>query len=201
MGQSVNQLNFLTPIDLQINRTVGNTQLVNYGIQTEQSDYRAHVGYKTQHLFVFSTASAKQVLQKEQRRYELKNVNSRDMRGNDICTAKGFPVPLSDIPSLQEIMIPPDVYKKHPIILSDPTTIKGVQAVSIVVEMLKRHLILLPIEVHEVTEKTLQIQGQDILVKANLRIQVKCDFSAGRKPEGSGNLFLQIAECNPFRRF
>jgi hypothetical protein len=47
----------------------------------------------------------------------------------------------------------------------------------------------------------LQIEGMDIIVNCKVKIQVKCDFTGGRKPLGSGNLFLQTAECNPLRNY
>jgi hypothetical protein len=47
--------------------------------------------------------------------------------------------------------------------------------------------------------QNVQILGTDILVFARKKVQVKCDYKAGDKPEGSGNLFLQRAERNPLR--
>ena len=37
-----------------------------------------------------------------------------------------------------------------------------------------------------------------IVVNGKWRIQVKCDYDAG--PGGTGNLFLQTAECNPLKQ-
>ncbi len=48
----------------------------------------------------------------------------------------------------------------------------------------------------------MQIRGVDIVVRGQWRIQVKCDYDAGRGKDGSGtgNLFLQVAERNPLKR-
>jgi len=47
----------------------------------------------------------------------------------------------------------------------------------------------------------LQIEGTDVLLVGEWRIQVKCDFYAGdgSHPSATGNLFLQTAELNPFK--
>jgi hypothetical protein len=196
------QLSLLTPVSEQL-PSCKNIYLVDYGIQNEQSDYRAHVGYKTQHVFVFPTKLIQQFLTSKQNQYQQKSAYQFDKRtGNRIETAKGFLVPLSHIPELQSILIPPDVHKQFPIYRDgdqSPTT-KGLYAVQIVVAMLKKHLIALPLDIQQIDDMTLQIEGTDIIVQMKLRLQVKCDYCAGEKRYGgTGNLYLQIAECNPFQ--
>ena len=73
-------------------------------------------------------------------------------------------------------------------------------AVSIVAEMLKRQLIKLPVNIALIDDKNMQIRGTDILIQSKLCLQVKCDYLAGeRQFGGTGNIFLQTAECNPRR--
>jgi hypothetical protein len=51
-----------------------------------------------------------------------------------------------------------------------------------------------------ISSKSMQIDGSDIVVSNRVHIQVKCDFDAGQKLlGGTGNLFIQESECNPFR--
>jgi len=57
------------------------------------------------------------------------------------------------------------------------------------------------INAKESEQKDVQLRGTDILVACNKRIQVKCDYRSGKKPNGTGNLFLQKSERNPFKRF
>jgi len=204
MGKSNAQMSLLYDEKDQRNYIHGNTKLVDYGLQNEESDYRAHVGYKTQHVFVFPTKPTQHLLQEIERtsKYKAVPVFSYSAHGETIQTARGYPIPLSDLPSLQEILIPIDLYRKYEISPKDPTKISGQKAVLIVFEMIRRHLVLLPLEVQEVVSKSLQIKGQDIVISMNCRMQVKCDFRAGRKERGgTGNVFLQTAECNPFRSF
>ena len=52
----------------------------------------------------------------------------------------------------------------------------------------------------EDTRDYVQLAGTDMLVFVKKRVQVKCDYTAGDKPLGSGNLYLQKAERNPLKR-
>ena len=100
------------------------------------------------------------------------------------------------------IPIPEDVLASIPIPrYKCGTNVKGLQALRIVKEMLRRGLIPISMGVTVVSDMEMQIAGTDIIVTAHARIQVKCDYMAG--PEslgGSGNLYLQTHECNPFRK-
>jgi hypothetical protein len=81
----------------------------------------------------------------------------------------------------------------------ESTGTKGQKAVYVVHEMLKRGLIPIKQNIETITEQDMQISGTDIIVHSNIRIQVKCDWKAGTKElGGTGNLFIQTAECNPF---
>jgi len=189
------QLNLLEPLELQTRAPVGNKTLVPYGIVNEDSDYRIHVAYKIQHVYVFPTRAGKAAL--SENKYAQKSVKTED-----ITTALGYPVPVSSIKDIQAILIPHAIYQKHPISKSDSTTTKGAHAVEIVMKMLKRGLIPLPVHVDIADEKSIQIKGTDIIINSELKIQVKCDYDGGdRAKGGTGNLFLQIAECNPKKLF
>lgn len=117
-----------------------------------------------------------------------------------IKTALGRLIPPSDIPNLAEYEIPETWARKAESKLGNATTsIKGQIAVSITKDLLKRGIIKLPLLTTEITDEQMQISGIDILVMATIKVQVKCDWNAGhRSLGGTGNLFIQTYECNPF---
>jgi len=56
--------------------------------------------------------------------------------------------------------------------------------------------------VQEINERMMQISGIDVTMQDNMKIQVKMDYNGGDKRlGGTGNLYLQTAECNPYRRY
>jgi hypothetical protein len=172
-------------------RGIGNTTLVDYGIQNEQSDIRAHVSVLTKRVYVFDTSIGRELAESGQYP-EGKAYTGR------IITGVGALVPPRDIEGLRAIPIPDDIWAKREISKFDNTGTKGDKAVLIVSDMLKCGLIPVELRIDQITDETLQIEGLDIVVAAKVRIQVKCDYKAGpRKWGGTGNLFLQVAECNP----
>jgi len=183
---------FVTPEE-QLRKPVGNTRLVEYGIQNDKSDFHAHVGCIVRNVFVFKTAEAHALILSD--RYPLKSVSL----DGAIVTAQGYAVPLSHLRA-QTVVIPPTIWDKWAIHKNDSTDIKGLRAVSIVRWLLTNGRIALPLKSQIVDDISLQIDGQDIVISNSLRMQVKCDFLAGeRNGGGSGNVFLQTKECNPYR--
>lgn len=179
-----------------------NTKLVDYGIQTEQSDLRAHVCVNAGQVYVYPTKKG------------IEAVNNGNFRkiavsqpGAAFVTAEGFLVPPSLIWGCIPINASWAMQRAGSIRYTDSTTTKGDWAVRVV-----RHLLnagWFPFwgtpEVVAATE--IQIQGIDVLVTSKARIQVKCDFDGGAPPKAgrvgervTGNLFLQVSECNPFGR-
>lgn len=172
-----------------------NTHLVEYGIQNEESDYRAHVCYEAQRVYVFPTDAGKKAI-------ATGIFPKREVTTRGIVTATGYLVPISHIDNMQEVLIPLELYRKRKIESFMATGLKGRLAAAIVADMLRRALIALPIEVDITNDKALQINGTDIIVSSNLHIQVKLDHRGGdRRYGGTGNLFLQDSECNPFKQY
>ncbi len=175
--------------------TPRNTTLVQYGIQTEGSHYRAHVGYVAQHVYVFPTESGRRCV-------ESGKYTETVVKTQGIETAKGFKVPTSHVAGLAEILIPLEIHQRFRIESYMSTGQKGRLATFIVAEMMKGGLIPLPVAVDITDAKALQISGTDIIIGASLHVQVKCDYKAGnQRYGGTGNLFLQTEECNPFRQY
>ena len=64
--------------------------------------------------------------------------------------------------------------------------------------MISLGLISLALSVAQVPEVDMQLNGSDLEIMHAKSIQVKCDWNAGHKElGGTGNLFLQVEECNP----
>jgi len=169
-----------------------NNALVNYGIQTEKSQWRAHVCFKAGYIYIFATEAGRRALNNGPEAYAKQALAVGP-------TARGRKVPWQSIDGIREIPIPPDIMAANVIEEDEEdTTIKGQLAVAIFMDtMYQAHGTLLPM--CEVTDMAAQIEGTDIRIDGK-RIQVKCDYPGGRKPNGTGNLFLQTHECNPFRK-
>jgi len=174
--------------------SIGNTQLIEYGIRTEQSDYRAHVCFKVKHVYLFETKRGVEVI--DNNNYKVVGVWTKGIK-----TAEGHAVPLGDLEH-KSVKIPEELAGNDPGDTQDlyAKGRKGRAATDIVCGMLTKGIIPLPHIAKEVCEKDLQLSGCDIItISQELRIQVKCDYKGGDKHlGGSGNLFLQTKECNPF---
>ncbi len=176
----------------------GNTRLVEYGIQTEGSNYRAHVCILAKALYVYRTVDGVRCATDPRFR------EGEAPTGN-IITAKGRLVPPHAIASCMRTDIPPHILTKNMILRTDHPTVKGRRATYIVAAMMQEGYFPLILDPRiEPEGSAIQIKGIDIIATADLRIQVKCDFRGGEKkcdpnnPEITGNLFLQTAECNPY---
>ncbi len=168
----------------------GNRILVEYGIQNENSDLRAHVSVTAQKVYVFPTTEGQRAI--ESGLYRL-----REAKQGEIVTARGYTVPVSAIHRLTPVSIPEQLMGMYRILNSDSTTQKGNKAVAIVQTLLRWGWFPLPIDSTVVSDIKMQRQGLDLIVAGRFRIQVKCDYSAGEN--GTGNLYLQTHECNPYK--
>lgn len=170
--------------------------LHEYGIQTEQSDIRAHVSPGACAMFVFPTQSAVAVM----RKYPKRTASQPGVIGK---TAEGYIVPVADIPDLWALRIDPSFFDGFNECLS--TSEKGDRAVKLVIAALKNGGFPLPVHANFSTERNIQISGTDVIVVGKWRIEIKCDYWASMekgKPNArcTGNVFLQIAERNPLAR-
>lgn len=173
-------------------------QLVPYGIHNEQSDIRAHVAVFAQRVLVYQTRRMIALLSKRSytRGY------ATQPGANGATTGEGILVPISDIPWLRTIPCPKFPWDTFPI-KGATTSEKGAAAVSLVCLLLKHGGFPLWVFATESKDSEIQVQGTDIIIAARQRIQVKCDWCAGLKqwhPQCTGNLFIQTAEINPFKR-
>lgn len=163
----------------------------NHGIINEGSDYRVHVCFGEQHMYIFKTIDGKAAC--ESGKYRL--VNARQ-RGVDFVTATGYIVPPMEITGCKRGKIPDFIIDHLQPNKDDDTSINGRKAEDCVMMMINNEKMRIPSIAYKVTDKQMQLSGVDILVQA--KIEVKCDFLGG--VDGTGNLFLQISESNPLGR-
>ena len=164
--------------------------LVEHGIQTEDSDIRCHVAPGTRTIFVFRTAAALSIMEAAVER-------AASQPGVVGVTARGRVVQWHAIPGIRRLRWESVEWWTW-FSRDQSTTEKGRNAVLVVQRLLGAGRF--PIwcgYVGESLDVDIQISGTDLIVAGHWRIQVKCDYDAG--PGGTGNLFLQTAECNPLR--
>lgn len=172
---------------------MSNTRLVDYGIIQEKSDIRAHVSVAGKCVYVYPTNAGIEAIRKGSYR-------KAPAYTGDIKTAEGYLVPPKDISLCRTIEIPDHIMQKANFDEADTTTQKGDKAVRVVRWLLSTGRFPLWTDSRVIEDHDLQIDGMDIVVRMNTRIQVKCDWRAGNGQGCTGNLFLQVAECNPYGR-
>lgn len=168
--------------------------LYNHGIQTEQSDIRAHVSVSDNTVYVFSTKKAISIISK----YKLKSVDVYSkVHGKKMITAKGYLAPVN--------ILKPRKIRAKKIIESagfikgnySTTSDKGRKAQKVVEVLLRQGLFPLPTTPNIVTNVEMQRQGYDIVVRGTWKIEIKCDWRIG----DTNNVFLQVAETNPLKQY
>lgn len=164
-------------------------ELYEYGIQTEDSDIRAHVSVVSGKVYVFPTKPAVALCLSG--RYPARQAWQP---GISYPTAKGYIVPWRDIPNIVPVAASRFI-KEQKFSNSDSTTLKGEKASNVVERLIRLGWFPLAVMPIVSQETELQRSGIDIIVHGTWRIQVKCDYNSGEG--GTGNLFLQVAERNP----
>ena len=166
--------------------------MFKYGIQEEESDLRVHVSVCNATVYCFSPDAAMEAISNHP------EIQGRPAYQNGVngATAYGYPMPVKHIKGIKAMKIPQHIFMDENFLQSDNTSEKGRKATNIVKEMLKKNLIPFAFNVDEITDRTMQIQGTDILVSAKYRIQIKCDWRIGE----TGNVYLQTHERNPLKR-
>lgn len=185
---------------------LGNTKLIEHGIQTEKSDLRAHVGVLAGIVYVFSSKRALRLINNGPYKSipVLSNIN-----GQKIQTATGYVVPVHHLNPRQ--VEATSVIKSANFIDGgyESSADKGRKAQWVVEQLLKNGDFPLPVVPSIVHDVEMQRDGFDLVIRGRWRIEVKCDWRAGmynpdihgqdKQPflQLTGNVFLQIAECNP----
>jgi hypothetical protein len=120
-------------------------------------------------------------------------------------TSEGYLVPPFGIRGCAAVQINDAAWEHVNFLDSDSLSVKGRKAEKLIVAMVRSGLLPFPALSENITDAGMQISGGDIIVKLNafrkddIIIQVKCDYRGGEKEfGGTGNLFLQVSESNPF---
>jgi len=172
--------------------TPGGIRLVEYGIQTEQSDFRIHVCFLEGAVYLFETRAAKQAC--DTGLYPKRPAYQTGVNG---ATAMGYLVPPIAIRGCRRIPVPAEILAEFPCSVREPTSARGHKAMQVAQSMMHRGLITLPVAPSVIEGKENQIAGKDIQANGKHDVQVKCDYAGGQRPAGTGNLYLQYSERNP----
>jgi hypothetical protein len=167
-----------------------NQELFESGIQTENSDIRAHVSVVGKSIYVFPTVNGIAAMESCQ------NIKEAGQPGVAGVTGKGKAVPWQSIAGIRKLQ-----YHSWPRwgefdrVLS--TSQKGKLAVECVIASMKIGRFPFWLDAAEDSRENIQVAGTDIVVFCKKKIQVKCDYYCG--DGGTGNIFLQFAERNPLK--
>lgn len=176
---------------------MNSAELKAYGIAEEESDIRAHVGIQTKTVYAFPTIEGVRVIQNASMTGW--RIRPATQPGVDFATALGYVGPWNSIQRIRRIRYPLLWVMDYCDKLS--TSDKGMIAVRIIQKLLRIGRFPLWTESEVCRDKDIDISGTDITVKGKWRIQVKCDARCGEKElGGTGNIYLQTHECNPFKR-
>lgn len=183
-----------------------NTKLANYGIHTEESDWRIHVCVKAKAVYCFPRDAAVAAVN---RRAMINQDGHKVVTTGDIVTATGYAIPIEEIDPIYPVRIPSGwishVHGARAYITIHErmsTTAKGEKAEKVVAALWRNGYLnfIRPISLQEQTEIHVQHRGID-LIAVMPTVQIKCDFAGGDKAlGGTGNLFIQLSECNPYQQ-
>ena len=167
--------------------------LTEHGILQDESLYRAHVGFIVKAVYLFPTVYGKKAV----RSGKFKTVQAFQP-GVNSPTSEGIIPPWNAIYGCVEIPMPPCVAEGISCHHSESPSAKGQKALFVVIAMMQGGFFPIKIHMVEVTDAATQIKGID-LAGEGITIQVKCDFACGSKSRGgTGNLYLEVKETNPF---
>jgi len=175
-------------LDFKDNTLEISYNLIKYGIFEEKSDIRAHVTY--QKVFVFKTKEL---------------INLLLLKGNELPEAIAYQ-PNYDEPTAKGKLVKPkmikDIRELNFMTWNEwnfnekwTTTEKGKWAIRCVIELIKIGRFPFWLETKQTDNVKIDIQGTDILVVMDQKIQVKCDYPAFK----TGNLYIQTHELNPHK--
>jgi len=175
------------------------SELHQYGIMQEKSDTRAHVCAVVQRVYVFDTQAAREVIRNGS--YPVREASQTGVNGT---TATGWLVPPEDIPACVALKPRSQTWEYLDFSERHSTSHRGREAMRLVVGLIKNGMFPFPAQPTDHLHVDIDMEGKDIrahVAEQTRYIQVKCDRRGGAQElGGTGNLFLQKAERNPFGR-
>jgi len=145
---------------------MGQSGLVDYGIQNEHSHIRAHVCPVVRRVYVYKTQDG------------IAAINTGNHRqthgyqdGVTSPTASGYLVPPFEISGCVSIAFAPRVWKHKSLRFSQSDNLKekGAKAECLIRQMLVRGLFPIAIVATKITSKDLQMRGGDIIINSNFQ--------------------------------
>jgi len=174
-------------LDFKDNESQVIYDLYQYGIFEEKSDIRAHVSDHI--IYVFKTHEILRLI--KENKFERKFAYQP---GYSEPTALGFIIKPCHIKDIRELKF--NSWDSWDLFNSEwTTTAKGRWAIDCVIELIRIGRFPFWLETKQTDDVKIDIQGTDILIAMNQKIQVKCDYPAVR----TGNLYIQTHEKNPFK--
>lgn len=156
-------------------------KLVDYGIQSEDVDVRVHVCFGSKKMYAYKPNRAMAVMN---------GFKEKEAMQGELVTAIGRLVPPHRIPGIKDLSNAcADLLFRY-----DPGQEATLEEKKRAAEDVAREYFSRSFRVEMVTDKKRQLAGIDI--ELSLHVQVKCDYNGG--VGGTGNLFIQTAECNPY---
>lgn len=174
-------------------------KLYDHGIETEDSDIRAHVSVVNKAVYVFRTIDAIEAIKDE--RY-IKKAPATQQGVDGLVTAMGYVMPINKIwgEGVRKVEFESPGWYKFTNKDKMDVSKKGRLAVACVRGAMRRGIFPFWLDAEDSKDRHVQIAGTDLIVTSNHRIQVKCDWDCGEKPNGTGNVYLQYAEANPLKK-
>ncbi len=183
--------------------------MIPHGPEQERSDIRVHVCIEARQIYIFSREAAIEIVQEKMG----SGAKGFPVYTGDIKTAFGYPVPWEEIRDIIEIPFP-DSIPEYELAITASTSEKGRYAEDIWVQMseedgqeiykklIEKGIVSANISPRKVDDIKLQKSGIDTEIRIpEFTAQVKCDYRGGSKEHGgTGNLFIQIFECNPYEQ-
>lgn len=169
--------------------------LFEHGIFADSSDIRAHVAPGTRAIYVYRTKLLQAHLIANPDKYKIVFAGQP---GEGEITSQGYKVTWNEIPDIRRLRW--DSYPWWEAFGEKTSTSeKGRRASEVVKSLL--HMGKFPLWCIDPARESqclaVQIKGTDIVLTAQWKIQVKCDWWAGEG--GTGNLYIETHERNPKR--
>lgn len=167
---------------------MGNEKLVKEGIYNDDSDYRVHVCPIVKRIYCYPTEHGKIATDKR--------IRAADVKTKNIRTATGHGVPIHEIGFCRQIPVPDLYWEKFNFQQGEKGN--GKKAEEFVIEVANAGILRYESKSVSINNVGLQRKGYDLKVSSDWNVQVKLDFKGGARDKGgTGNLFIQVEECNP----
>ncbi len=157
--------------------------------------------YQIGYLYVFPTQELVKAIDRNKGKLQRRSISRNS---DDIVTAAGFLVPPAIIRRVRAHKIDKSIPRPH---RREPNSVKARAAEALASKMIQEGTIYIASisdnpTVEFVEDKREQSRGVDFIVDSEVVVQVKCDYSGGHKSMGgTGSLFVEDFECNPYQSY